>query len=195
MDSEKIGTTMLVLKNIMDSLKPILYSNILYISKDLNEPNSWNPFYKPRIYQLAVDLNLIESKEDIEQRNLEKAARMELEADPLEDCINGCNSECRQRCQKKMLEDNKDKDKETDKDFDKEGKDYRTDNKSNSNDKNKDKNKDKNTDSSRFVQNKKSKNIQNQRSKSKNTVNTKSEKTTYRLKSLFKRVHKSYKEK
>lgn len=29
MDSEKIGTVMLVLKNIMDSIKPILHSNVL----------------------------------------------------------------------------------------------------------------------------------------------------------------------
>jgi len=104
MDSEKIGTIMLVMKNIMDSLKPILYSNILYLWKDLNEPNTWNPFNKERIFQLAVELNLIESDEEKEQRLLEDEARMAL-SEEKEECLNNCNSDCEMNC-KKMVEEN-----------------------------------------------------------------------------------------
>lgn len=43
LDSEKISTTILVLKNIMDSIKPMI-KTICYIYTDIFEPNDWDPF-------------------------------------------------------------------------------------------------------------------------------------------------------
>lgn len=118
MDSEKIGTIMLVLKNIMDSLKPILYSNVLYIHQDMNESNSWNPFHKQRIYQLAIDLNLIESDQEREQKELEEQARAEL-ADASAAAKDGENTKGN-GSSKDNSESNKEKEKEKEKENKKE---------------------------------------------------------------------------